>query len=89
MRVCCSNLCWEYVSIDGSLPAGKLMAVGEVRHGDRVMRFVTADFESDGTIALMTDGGMDNASGEWTVTIDELFGSDRLQGPWVLMFNGP
>ena len=43
-------------------------------------------------IAYMTDGGVDDASGAWTVTIDELVGGNgdgRLQGPWVLEFEAP
>ncbi len=49
--------------------------------------------EPDGTIAFMTDGGVGDASGEWTVTIDELIGSGgddaRLPGPWILRFSAP
>jgi hypothetical protein len=40
----------------------------------------------------MTDGGVPNASGEWTVTIKELSngsGDQRLAGPWVLTFSAP
>ena len=35
---------------------------------------------------LMTNGGVGDAPGEWTVTVDELVGpgDSRLQGPWVL-----
>lgn len=78
--------------IDGDLPPGDWTPIGEVRHGDRVLRFVVGDLDAgpDGMIAYMTDGGVDDASGEWTVTIDELIGSEgdaRLTGPWVLQFS--
>ena len=46
----------------------------------------------DGMIAYMTGGGVDDASGAWTVTVDELIGSEgdaRLTGPWVLEFEAP
>jgi hypothetical protein len=75
--------------IDGAPTTGGWIPVGEVRHGGRVMKFVTAKFEPDGTIVLMTDGGVDSASGDWTVTVDELVGGEtRLAGPWVLRFIG-
>jgi hypothetical protein len=88
--IAASNIVRVELKLDGKLPAAGWIAVGEVRHRDRVMRFVTAEPESDGAIALMTDGGVDDASGEWTVTVDELAGGDdRLAGPWVLRFNAP
>ena len=77
-------------AVEGSLPAGDWTPVGEVRHGGRTLGFVVASLGSDGTIALMTDGGVGDASGEWTVTVDELVGGDvRLAGPWVLRFDAP
>lgn len=80
--------------IDGALPPGNWSPIGEVRHGDQVLRFVSGDLDAgpDGLIALMTDGGVDDASGEWTVTVDELVGGQgdaRLAGPWVLQFSAP
>ncbi len=78
--------------IDGSLPPGGWSPVGEARLGDRVLRFVFGGAEPDGTIWVVTDGGVDDASGEWTVTINELVGGEgdvRLTGPWVLRFNAP
>ncbi len=80
--------------IDGNLPAGDWTPIGEVRHGGRVLRFVFGDLQAgpDGTIAYMTDGGVDDASGEWTVTVNELVGGEgdaRLPGPWVLQFSAP
>lgn len=76
--------------VGGDLPAGNWMPVGEVRHGDRTLTFVVSSFEPDGTFALLTDGGVADASGIWTVTVDELVGSDiRLTGPWVLQFTAP
>ena len=80
--------------IDGDLPPGDWSPIGEVRHGDQVLRFVSGDLQAgpDGMIAYMTDGGVDDASGEWTVTINELIGGQgdaRLPGPWVLRFSAP
>lgn len=88
--IAASNIVRVELQIDGSLPAGDWTPVGEVQHGGRILRFVAATLGSDGTIALVTDGGVGDASGEWTVTIDELAGGDaRLPGPWVLRFNAP
>lgn len=91
--IAASNIVRVELQIDGSLPPGDWTPVGEVRHGGRVLHFVTAATEPDGTIALMTDGGVDNASGEWIVTVGELVGPGggdaRLPGPWVLRFNSP
>ena len=80
--------------IDGDLPPGDWSPVGEVRHGDKVLPLVFGylDAGPDGMLAFMTDGGVANASGEWTVTIKELIdenGDDRLAGPWVLEFSAP
>lgn len=78
------------LQIQGGSPVGAWMPVGDIHHDGRVLHFVTAAMEPDGTIALMTDGGVDNASGDWTVTVNELVGGDvRLPGPWVLRFNAP
>jgi hypothetical protein len=68
---------------------GDWAPVGTVRHGNRTMRFVVSSLEPDGSVALMTDGGVPDATGEWTITFDELVGDDRLAGPWVLRFAGP
>ncbi len=88
--IAASSIVRVEMRVDGKLAAGSWIPVGEVRHGDRVMGFVAAKIEPDGTIALMTDGGVDDASGEWTVTVDKLVGGDvRLAGPWVLRFNAP
>jgi hypothetical protein len=72
--------------VDGNLPAGDWTPVGNVRRGTEVVRFVMSSTEPDGTIVLMTSGGVGDAPGEWTVTVDELVGpgDSRLQGPWVL-----
>jgi hypothetical protein len=43
-------------------------------------------------LAFTTDGGVPDASGEWTVTIKEIVngsGDERLPGPWVLRFSAP
>jgi hypothetical protein len=64
--------------------------VGEVRRGDRLLRFTMGQVKPSGAYVILTDGGVGDASGEWTVTITELVGAeDRLQGPWVLRFDVP
>jgi hypothetical protein len=80
--------------IDGDLPPGDWSPVGEVRHGNKVLPFVVGDLDAgpDGLMAFMTDGGVPDASGEWTVTIKEVIngnGDERLPGPWVLKFEAP
>lgn len=90
--IAASNIVRVELQVDGNLPAGYWTPVGRVQHGGRVLRFVLGDLapEPDGTIAFMTDGGVGDASGEWTVTIDELVGGDaRLPGPWILRFSAP
>jgi hypothetical protein len=80
--------------VDGDLPPGDWSPIGEVSHGNKVLPFVVGDLDAgpDGLLAFMTDGGVSNASGEWTVTIKELIngnGDERLPGPWVLRFSAP
>jgi hypothetical protein len=78
------------MQVEGDLPPGDWSPIGEVRHGDRVMRFVFGSLEPDGHLTFLTDGGVDDASGAWTVTIHELAGADTtLVGPWVLEFAAP
>ena len=78
------------LQLDGDLPPGDWSPIGEVRHGNRVLHFVVGSLGANGTVIYQTDGGVDNASGPWTVTIDALVGGDtRLLGPWVLEFTGP
>jgi hypothetical protein len=88
--IAASNIVRVEMRVDGDVPGDKWAPIGEVRLGDRTLRFVVSSFEPDGTIALMTDGGVDDASGDWTVTVDELVGGEaRLTGPWVLPFEAP
>jgi hypothetical protein len=79
--------------IEGDLPPGDWSPIGEVRHGGKVLPLVFGNLAAgpDGMVAFMTDGGVSNASGEWTVTIEELAGNseERLQGPWVVHFTAP
>ncbi len=76
--------------VGGDIPPGTWTPIGEVRHGDKVFRFVAAKVGPDGTFTLLTDGGAAELSGPWTVTIDELRrDGDSLAGPWVLRFGGP
>ncbi len=76
------------IRVAGGSAVSAWIPVGDIRHDGRVLQFVTASTEPDGTIAIMTDGGVDSTSGEWTVTVNELVRGDvRLPGPWVLRFN--
>lgn len=69
---------------------GSWAPIGSISHGGRTVRFVVSSFEADGSIGLMTEGGLPDAPGEWTITFDELVGdSERLPGPWVFRFSGP
>ena len=58
-----------------------------------MLPFVVGDLDAgpDGLLAFMTDGGVRDASGQWTVAVKELVGSGdkRLSGPWVLEFSAP
>jgi hypothetical protein len=72
------------VGVDGSWTP-----VGSISHGGRTVRFVVSQLEANGSVALLTEGGLPGAPGDWTITIDELVGdSERLPGPWVLRFAG-
>jgi hypothetical protein len=77
--------------VAGDLPPGDWAPVGQVRHDGRTLRFVVGSFEADGSFVALTDGGVPDASGVWTVTVDELVGpgEPRLTGPWVMEFSAP
>jgi hypothetical protein len=80
--------------IDGDLPPGDWSPIGEVRHGNKVLPLVAGDPDAgpEGLLAFMTDGGVTDATGDWTVTIKEVVngnGDERLTGPWVLEFTAP
>ena len=81
--------------IDGTPGASGWSPVGEVRHDGQVMKFVVASLETDGSIALMTDGGVGDAAGHWTVTFNALTTNDDPNGPkppttsWVVEFDVP
>jgi hypothetical protein len=64
--------------------------VGTITHGGLSARFVMSSFEDDGSVALVTDGGLGDELGAWTITFDDLVGgAGNLSGPWVLSFDGP
>jgi hypothetical protein len=81
------NIVRVELEVGGHVPAG-WVPVGEVGHGGRVLQFVVSSLESDGKIALLTNGGVDDPSGEWTVTIKGA-GDASLPGPWVMKFDEP
>jgi hypothetical protein len=65
------------------------MPVGDVKHRGRVFPIVASSIEDDGMVALMTDGGDGNASGEWVVTLRGVDEPGVPNGPWVLRFDVP
>jgi hypothetical protein len=80
--------------IDGTPGPSGWNPVGEVRHDGHVARFVVASIESDGAFALMTDGGVGDPSGHWTVTFTSLDSDDHPHagppvGPWVMECDVP
>jgi hypothetical protein len=78
--------------IGGSTGAEGWGPVGEVRHNGRVEPFVVGSFEDDGTIALMTGGGLGNPSGHWAIVFNRLAADDPNGppvGPWVMEFDVP
>ncbi len=92
--IAASNIVRVEMRIDGDLPPGDWSPVGEVSHGGRVLPLHFGDLDAgpDGMMAFMTDGGVPDASGKWTVTVKELIGlsgDERLAGPWVLEFSAP
>lgn len=92
--IAASDIVRVEMRVGGELPPGDWTPIGEVRHGHQVLPFVFGDLAAgpDGMLAYMTDGGVSDASGEWTVTIREIIngnGDERLPGPWVLKFSAP
>jgi hypothetical protein len=79
------------IAVDPDQP-GDWSPIGEVQHNGRVARFVVGAFEPGGRTTLMTDGGLGNASGSWTVVVSELNGGtrdQRIAGPWTITFTVP
>lgn len=76
--------------VDGVSPDEGWGPVGSISHGGRSAPFTAISFEEDGSFVAYTGSGLGSADGPWTITIDELVGSnERLAGPWVLEFEGP
>lgn len=77
--------------VGGDLPPGNWAPVGRVQHEGRTLRFVVSSREPDGSVVVLTDGGVPDASGAWTVTVEELVGPGDLRpaGPWVMEFSAP
>lgn len=69
--------------------------VGQFEHSGRVYPItVSSNAGGDGAITLQALDGTTSASGDWTLRIDELVGSDgtqqvRLAGPWEIKFSMP
>jgi hypothetical protein len=81
--------------IDGKPGPSGWTPIGEVRYDGHVMKIVVGSIEPDGTIALMTDGGVGDASGHWTVMFRSLSAFDDSNDstpaivPWVMEFDVP
>jgi hypothetical protein len=78
------------ITVDPDRP-GDWSPIGEVEHNGRVARFVVGSFEPGGRTTLLTDGGLGDASGSWTVVVTELVGGgdERIAGPWTITFTVP
>ena len=77
------------VRIEGAPADGSWAPIGSISHGGQTTRFVASSFEDDGSVVMLTEGGLPEGPGGWTVTFDELVGgSMRLAGPWILTFPG-
>ncbi len=91
--IAASNIVRVEMRIEGDLPPGDWSPIGEVSHGGRVLPLNFGDLQAgpDGLMAFMTDGGVPDASGAWTVTIKEIRngGDGRVAGPWVVEFSAP
>ena len=90
--IAAENIVRVELNIDGQTGPGGWSPIGNVSHGGKVVPFVAASFERDGTIALLTDGGVGDPSGAWTVTIDSVAspdGTTQPTGPWVIQFDVP
>lgn len=78
------------VRVEGAPDDGSWAPIGSISHAGRTAPFVASSVEDDGSVVNLTDGGLPDGPGPWTVTIDELVGgSMRLAGPWVLTFSQP
>ncbi|MEK6721377.1 MAG: DUF4179 domain-containing protein [Chloroflexota bacterium] len=80
------------MQVEGGQPGDQWWPYGkiEIRHRGEVLSVVTQSLKDDGSAVLMTDGGVSDASGAWTITINEVErGDTRLVGPWVLRFDAP
>lgn len=81
--------------IEGTPDASGWNPIGEVRHNGRVQEFVVGSTEPDGALALMTNGGVGEPSGHWTVTFSSLTTRDDANAPgspttpWVVEFDVP
>ncbi len=75
--------------VEGAPDDGPWGPIGSISHGGRTARFVASSLEGETSVVMLTDGGLPDGPGDWTVTFDELVGgSMRLAGPWVLTFAG-
>jgi hypothetical protein len=91
--IAASNIVRVEVMLDGDSGAEGWGPTGELRHGGRVLPFVVAGLEPDGTIVLLTGSGVANASGTWTFELDRVHTdvdpSREPGGPWVIEFTVP
>jgi hypothetical protein len=75
--------------------SGEWAPVGQFEHAGRAYPITVSSIGGgDGAITLQALDGTPSASGDWTLRIDELVGSDgtqqvRLAGPWEITFSMP
>jgi hypothetical protein len=76
--------------------AGTWTLIGHVRRGDEVFRVTLVSLSVDGAVQMQTDGGTDDASGDWSLVITEArrIGTgdapeEELAGPWRFDFQIP
>jgi hypothetical protein len=80
------------LAVDPDRPGGSWTAVGEVRHDGRTARFVVGGLNPHGTTTLLTDSGLGDASGQWTIVLEKISGGpggQDIAGPWTITFTVP
>jgi hypothetical protein len=83
------------ISVVSSSKAGDWAPIGQFEHAGRVYQLGgTVSLGGDDATTLQATDGTANASGDWTLRITELVGSNakgqvRLAGPWLLKFSMP
>jgi len=79
------------IAVSGAAGGGQWLPVGQVEHAGHTYALHSGVLGPDAAITFQASDGTTQTSGEWTLRINELVGSDgtqqvRLAGPWVLTF---